>query len=428
MPTYSWQQKLTPIPTYSWERKPTPMPTYSWQRNPLPTPTYTWTPMPTYTWERNDNSFAAVPATTPAASSAPSVGMQSSAPSAAAPLPTPKPSYSWENNIPTYAYPSFPSSTYSSPKKCSKWYDGELVEFECSYPPDPGLIVGVLIGVIIIIAVVCFCIRSARTTEIARARHTQMQQQVQTQQWVQQLPPEQARPSSSGTTAAAARISQTEAKKRNLLEYFLTHKQTKIIANDDLIGGKQGKKHKPRKFSWLFQVEGEDDGGNNKDNGGWDEETGTGNGGPKGHSGAFGEESHNVSAAFSLGSGSFVSDQVQVTPAHRVAGCCAICLAGYKVNDCIVWSSLTDTPCSHAFHFDCIVDWLASVKKADDYPCPCCRQQFIMIGQRPITVPPVVEEITVPQAEEEITVPPAQEEITVPPAEEEITVPPAEEE
>jgi len=33
--------------------------------------------------------------------------------------------------------------------------------------------------------------------------------------------------------------------------------------------------------------------------------------------------------------------------------------------------------CQHGSHFDCIVDWLASVKDTDECPCPCCRQQFI---------------------------------------------------
>lgn len=59
--------------------------------------------------------------------------------------------------------------------------------------------------------------------------------------------------------------------------------------------------------------------------------------------------------------------------AGRVPNQCAICLGNYCVQDPVVWSSNPD--CSHAFHEDCLVDWLVHSKQ-DGTPCPCCRQSF----------------------------------------------------
>ncbi|XP_071724581.1 uncharacterized protein [Rutidosis leptorrhynchoides] len=42
---------------------------------------------------------------------------------------------------------------------------------------------------------------------------------------------------------------------------------------------------------------------------------------------------------------------------------CAICLDVYKASD-----KITHLPCTHRFHFDCLVPWLES-----DGHCPCCR-------------------------------------------------------
>ncbi|MGK3745715.1 MAG: hypothetical protein ACI90V_012576, partial [Bacillariaceae sp.] len=55
-----------------------------------------------------------------------------------------------------------------------------------------------------------------------------------------------------------------------------------------------------------------------------------------------------------------------------VPNCCAVCLSGYKVGDDVVWSSNPD--CAHAFHRDCVVEWL--IKMQPETPCPCCRQEF----------------------------------------------------
>lgn len=72
---------------------------------------------------------------------------------------------------------------------------------------------------------------------------------------------------------------------------------------------------------------------------------------------------------------------------------CAICLAEYEPNERVSWSSNQD--CTHAFHEDCVVEWLVSLgrtksknKRFTDEPteaqllnyqleCPCCRQDFI---------------------------------------------------
>jgi hypothetical protein len=74
-------------------------------------------------------------------------------------------------------------------------------------------------------------------------------------------------------------------------------------------------------------------------------------------------------------------------------GICAICLHGFEVSHAISWSS--NPACVHCFHEDCIQSWLwncyikrlAMDEEDDDYddnrgstkyPCPCCRQEFIM--------------------------------------------------
>eukprot|EP00541_Cyclophora_tenuis_P006572 CAMPEP_0116575608 /NCGR_PEP_ID=MMETSP0397-20121206/20050_1 /TAXON_ID=216820 /ORGANISM="Cyclophora tenuis, Strain ECT3854" /LENGTH=253 /DNA_ID=CAMNT_0004104515 /DNA_START=85 /DNA_END=846 /DNA_ORIENTATION=+ len=58
---------------------------------------------------------------------------------------------------------------------------------------------------------------------------------------------------------------------------------------------------------------------------------------------------------------------------HRVPNCCAVCLGSYDVGDDVVWS--TNSQCPHAFHEDCITDWL--VKMQGEHLCPCCRRTFI---------------------------------------------------
>lgn len=61
------------------------------------------------------------------------------------------------------------------------------------------------------------------------------------------------------------------------------------------------------------------------------------------------------------------------TTEHRqVPNNCAICLSSYEIGDKVVWSS--NEKCNHAFHVDCIVEWL--IKMQEGTPCPCCRQEF----------------------------------------------------
>jgi hypothetical protein len=49
-------------------------------------------------------------------------------------------------------------------------------------------------------------------------------------------------------------------------------------------------------------------------------------------------------------------------------------LGEYEVDDQVVWSSNPENVCPHAFHQECIVDWLIKMQPAT--PCPCCRQEF----------------------------------------------------
>lgn len=55
---------------------------------------------------------------------------------------------------------------------------------------------------------------------------------------------------------------------------------------------------------------------------------------------------------------------------------CAICLCDYTKGDTVILSS--NESCPHAFHQECIVEWL--VKMQEGTPCPCCRQTFIELG------------------------------------------------
>lgn len=51
---------------------------------------------------------------------------------------------------------------------------------------------------------------------------------------------------------------------------------------------------------------------------------------------------------------------------------CPICLEAYEVGDDIVWSK--NEKCQHAFHLDCILEWLG-----ENDGCPMCREDFCQI-------------------------------------------------
>lgn len=55
---------------------------------------------------------------------------------------------------------------------------------------------------------------------------------------------------------------------------------------------------------------------------------------------------------------------------------CAICLSEYVSGDTIVTSC--NSMCPHAFHQECIVEWL--VKMQVGAPCPCCRRTFVELS------------------------------------------------
>jgi len=68
-------------------------------------------------------------------------------------------------------------------------------------------------------------------------------------------------------------------------------------------------------------------------------------------------------------------DYLTLPCCRKVPNCCAVCLSSYSAGDRVDWSS--NEACKHAFHEDCILDWLT--KNQDGTPCPCCRQEFIAL-------------------------------------------------
>lgn len=66
-----------------------------------------------------------------------------------------------------------------------------------------------------------------------------------------------------------------------------------------------------------------------------------------------------------------------VSGKRTVPNCCAVCLCPYTQGETIVWSS--NGKCPHAFHKDCVVEWL--IKMQIGTPCPCCRQEFTDLNQ-----------------------------------------------
>jgi hypothetical protein len=57
-----------------------------------------------------------------------------------------------------------------------------------------------------------------------------------------------------------------------------------------------------------------------------------------------------------------------------VPNICAICLESFAAGEIIVWSNNED--CQHAFHQDCVLDYLVPLERSKESPCPVCRQPF----------------------------------------------------
>jgi hypothetical protein len=69
---------------------------------------------------------------------------------------------------------------------------------------------------------------------------------------------------------------------------------------------------------------------------------------------------------------------LSVTPNSKnlrlVPNLCTICLCNYEIGTDIVWSS--NSVCDHAFHSECIEQWLMNQREGP--LCPCCRRDFIL--------------------------------------------------
>jgi hypothetical protein len=86
---------------------------------------------------------------------------------------------------------------------------------------------------------------------------------------------------------------------------------------------------------------------------------------------AFDVEEDGCDAGYLVLRGGSLTEQQQ-QQRRKVPNCCAICLSPYDVGELVVWSSYV--ACKHAFHEECMVDWLCKIR--DSTPCPCCRQEF----------------------------------------------------
>ena len=66
----------------------------------------------------------------------------------------------------------------------------------------------------------------------------------------------------------------------------------------------------------------------------------------------------------------------------HVENCCAICFENYKLGDSVTWSTNREE-CKHAFHLNCIVEYMARLMEREGneggkhLPCPICRRQFL---------------------------------------------------
>jgi Ring finger domain len=73
---------------------------------------------------------------------------------------------------------------------------------------------------------------------------------------------------------------------------------------------------------------------------------------------------------------SIIEDQLtcSLRTTKHVTNCCAICLDTYEPQDIVVWSP-SSSDCQHAFHENCILDWMCTNQKGT--PCPMCRQDIL---------------------------------------------------
>ena len=69
----------------------------------------------------------------------------------------------------------------------------------------------------------------------------------------------------------------------------------------------------------------------------------------------------------------YVMAPPQTTTILTAAASCDICIMEFQVGSHVAWSK--NSHCRHAFHVDCILDWLC-----EQPTCPTCRQDYIMQG------------------------------------------------
>ena len=90
-------------------------------------------------------------------------------------------------------------------------------------------------------------------------------------------------------------------------------------------------------------------------------------------------EAERASSVFDLGDDEAAFVRLPPSPpapngSRLVPNCCAVCLCPYEIGETLAWSS--NTSCRHAFHQDCVVEYLCKVQEVD-CPCPCCRGTFV---------------------------------------------------
>lgn len=87
----------------------------------------------------------------------------------------------------------------------------------------------------------------------------------------------------------------------------------------------------------------------------------------------IGTDTHEVDVDGKPG-GKVLLPQGDGKPPLAVATTCAICLEQYQEGETVVWSG--NPLCRHAFHQNCILDYLV-YENQEAAPCPCCRQIFL---------------------------------------------------